>query len=133
MTAVPTHARAEAVPAGDLLVVSLGGVWRITQPLPVWRKVRGEHRPRAVRLDVTGLESWDSSLVRFVREVEAWCRAAKVTCDSTALPDAVRRLVDQLVQAQEKPRPARRANSRAKTMKRCSRRASLRILSVNAR
>jgi phospholipid/cholesterol/gamma-HCH transport system permease protein len=60
-------------------------------------------------LDVTGLESWDRSLVRFVREVEAWCRAAKVTCDSTALPDAVRRLVDQLVQAQEKPRPARPA------------------------
>ena len=109
MTAVPTHARAEAVPAGDALVVNLGGVWRITQPLPVWRKVLGDRRPHAVRLGVDGLERWDSSLVRFVREVEGWCRAAGVSCDATALPETVRRLADQLAQAQEKRRPASQA------------------------
>jgi phospholipid/cholesterol/gamma-HCH transport system permease protein len=106
MTAVPTQARAEAVPAGDALVVNLSGVWRITQPLPVWRKVLGDHRPRAVRLGVDGLEWWDSSLVRFVREVEGWCRAADVSCDTTALPETVQRLANQLAQAQEKHLPA---------------------------
>jgi phospholipid/cholesterol/gamma-HCH transport system permease protein len=105
MTVVPTQARAEAVSTGDALVVNLGGIWRITQPLPDWRKVLGDRRPRVVRLDAGGLEQWDSSLVRFVREVEVWCRATGVPCDTTVLPEAVRRLVDQLVQAQEKHLP----------------------------
>jgi phospholipid/cholesterol/gamma-HCH transport system permease protein len=106
MTVVPTQARAEAVSTGDALVVNLGGVWRITQPLPVWRTVLGDRQPRGVRLNVDGLERWDSSLVRFVHEVEVWCRGAEVSCDTAALPETVRRLVDELAQAQEKHLPA---------------------------
>ena len=50
MTAVPTPARAEAVLEGDLLVVNLGGVWRVTGPQPAWSRVLEGRRPRVVRL-----------------------------------------------------------------------------------
>ena len=106
-----TPARAETIVEGDDLVVTLGGDWRITRALPAWRKVRGNRRPRAVRMRVEGLERWDSSLVRFVYEVQDWCRAAKAPCDTTALPETVRRLVEQLAQAQEKRVPADHAQN----------------------
>jgi len=84
------------------LLVTLGGDWRITQPLPAWRKVSGEQTPRAVRIRVDGLERWDSSLVRFVYEMRCWCREANAPCDLAALPEPVRRLVGQLEEAQDK-------------------------------
>jgi phospholipid/cholesterol/gamma-HCH transport system permease protein len=96
------HPRAEAIPEGDGLVVTLGGDWRITQPLPVWRNVRGNQQPCAVRIRVDGLERWDSSLVRFVYEVQDWCRGANAQCDTAALPETVRRLAGQLDEAQKK-------------------------------
>jgi len=99
---MPPNARAEAIPEGDGLVVTLGGDWRITQPLPAWRKVRGSQQPCAVRIRAVGLERWDSSLVRFVYEVQDWCRGANATCDASALPETVRLLVGQLDEAQKK-------------------------------
>ena len=90
---MPNPARAEAVADGDDLVVTLAGRWRITGLLPGWRKVRGDRRPRAVSLRTEGLERWDSSLVRFVYEVQGWCGEAKIPCDTAALPETVRRLV----------------------------------------
>jgi phospholipid/cholesterol/gamma-HCH transport system permease protein len=106
MTAMPVSARAEAVPDGDGLVLTFGGDWRITQPLPAWRKVRGKQPPCAVRVQVDGLERWDSSLVRFVYEVRAWCRAGNAACDMAALPEAVRQLVEQLEDSQQKHLPS---------------------------
>ena len=106
MTAMATQARADTIAEGDDLVVTLGGDWRITGPLPAWRRVRGDRAPRAVRFRVEGLERWDSSLVRFVFEVQSWCRGAKTLCDTTALPEMVRRLAGQLEQAQAKRVPA---------------------------
>ena len=88
---MPPNARAEAIPEGDGLVGTLGGDWRITQPLPSWRKVRGSQQPCAVRIRAVGLERWDSSLVRFVYEVQDWCRGANATCDASALPETVPR------------------------------------------
>lgn len=99
MSAVPTPAHAEAVLEGDRLTVTLGGAWRLTQAQPPWARVRGEHRPRAVRLRAENLERWDSSLVRFVHEVEGWCREAGVACETDALPEPVRRLAAQLAAA----------------------------------
>ena len=57
------------------------------------------------------VERWDSSLVRFVYEVQGWCRAANAACDTTALPETVRRLVEQLAQAQEKRVPSDHAQN----------------------
>jgi phospholipid/cholesterol/gamma-HCH transport system permease protein len=106
MTEVATQARAETIAEGDDLVVTLGGDWRITGPLPTWRRVLGDRSPHAVRMRTAGLERWDSSLVRFVYEVQGWCREAKASCDTAALPEMARRLVGQMEQAQEKRLPA---------------------------
>ena len=57
------------------------------------------------------MERWDSSLVRFVYEVQDWCRAADAACDTAALPETVRRLVEQLAQAQEKRVPSDHAQN----------------------
>ena len=106
MTVEPIPARAEAIADGDDLVVTLGGDWRITGPLPVWRKVRGDRAPCAVRLRTDGLGRWDSSLVRFVHEIGRWCGEAKAACDMAALPETVRRLIGQLEQAEAQSLPA---------------------------
>jgi phospholipid/cholesterol/gamma-HCH transport system permease protein len=106
MTAVPMQARAETASSGEVLVVRLGGAWRITDRLPAWRKVLDGQRPHAVRLEIAELEQWDSSLVRFVGEVEAWCASVSARCDSSALPEPVRKLVAQMAQAQQERRPA---------------------------
>jgi len=96
------HARAEATLEGETLVVNLGGAWRITEPLPAWTKVRGDHRPHAVCLRMDGIEHWDSSLVRFVYEVQGWCQGTGASCDITALAATARHLVEELSRAQEK-------------------------------
>ncbi|MDD2762974.1 MAG: ABC transporter permease [Opitutaceae bacterium] len=118
MSAVPTQARADATRTGDSLVVRLGGVWRITRPLPAWPKVLAQaadggpaDRPRVVRLVLEEGERWDSSLVRFIYEVQCWCRAADAACDLAALPESVRRLVEQLARAQEKHVPSDHAQN----------------------
>jgi phospholipid/cholesterol/gamma-HCH transport system permease protein len=106
MTVVPSQACAETTAVGEDLTVTVGGEWRITGLLPAWRKVRGDRAPRAVRLRAEELGRWDSSLVRFVHEVQGWCREAKIPCDTSALPETVRRLVGQLEQAREKRLPS---------------------------
>src|SRR5512142_2135850 len=101
MSAAATVARVETVLEGDRLIVDLGGVWRITDPLPGWVDVIGSRRPRAVQVRLAGLERWDSSLVRFVHEIERWCRTAGADCDVSALPATVRDLAAQLTHAQD--------------------------------
>jgi phospholipid/cholesterol/gamma-HCH transport system permease protein len=101
MSAVPTPARVETTVDGDRLLVDLGGAWRITDPLPVWSEVIGDRRPRAVQVRPGELERWDSSLVRFVHEIEFWCRDSGAACDVTALPATARDLVAQLAHARD--------------------------------
>ena len=101
MTAVPTPARAEAVLEGDLLVVNLGGVWRVTGPQPAWSRVLEGRRPRVVRLRADGIERWDSSLVRFGYVVQRWCRETVARCENEALPAAVVRLAAELLRARD--------------------------------
>jgi phospholipid/cholesterol/gamma-HCH transport system permease protein len=101
MSGVPTPARADAALEGDQLVVTLGGAWRITDPLPGWERVLDGRRPRAVQLRMEGIDRWDSSLVRFVHEAQQWCREAGATCEADGLPETVVRLAAQLTQARE--------------------------------
>ena len=99
MSEATTPARADATLTGEELAVSLAGAWRITQPLPAWSRVLAGRKPGAVRLEMAGVERWDSSLVRFVAEIERWCRAAGAPCDTAALAEPVRRLAAQLAEA----------------------------------
>ncbi len=99
MSAAATHARVTTSLDGDRLVAELGGTWRITDRLPDWSEALGGRQPKAVQVRAGDLERWDSSLVRFVHEIEAWCRTAGAACDTSALPATVRELAAQLAQA----------------------------------
>ncbi len=105
MKAAPVQARVDTTLEGDRLIADLGGVWRITDPLPAWSGLLGGRRPRTVVVRVGALERWDSSLVRFVHEIELWCRASGAACDVSALPATVRDLAAQLAHARETRMP----------------------------
>lgn len=111
MSAAPRSARVEAVVEGGTLAVSFGGSWRITGPLPRWSEVLGERRPASVRLALENLERWDTSLVRFVHEVEVWCREAGVPCETGALPEAMRRQTALLSAESRWPAPPPRTGN----------------------
>lgn len=101
MSREPSSARVATTLEGDRLIAELGGVWRITDRLPAWAEVLGDRRPRAVQVRLGDLERWDSSLVRFVHEIERWCREAGADCDVSALPATVRDLAAKLTHARD--------------------------------
>jgi phospholipid/cholesterol/gamma-HCH transport system permease protein len=78
------------------LEVELAGAWRITEPRPSWKALVEGKKLARVRLRADGVERWDSSLLLFVFEMQEWCRAAKVACDTDTLPEKVRSLLEQL-------------------------------------
>ena len=62
----PLRAVARAGMEGDRLDVTVGGVWRITEPRPAWAELAAGRVPAGVRLRAGGLGRWDSSLPLFV-------------------------------------------------------------------
>jgi phospholipid/cholesterol/gamma-HCH transport system permease protein len=57
--------------------------------------------PTHVKLVWGRLEDWDSALLLFVFEVRQWCRTKHVVCDLSSLPDALQKLLRQLVVVNE--------------------------------
>lgn len=98
MTEPQTPARADASLAGETLVVRVGGEWQITSKWPEWKAVLGDVRPRQVRFEADGLESWDSSLALFLNEVRSWAEPAGVALEWGTLPPAVAELAGILAQ-----------------------------------
>ncbi len=88
-------ARATERLEGDVLEISLAGVWRITEARPSWPALLGERNPARVRLRVEEVERWDSSLLLFLFEVQEWCRGTGAGCDADALPEKVQSLLAQ--------------------------------------
>ncbi|MFT3867939.1 MAG: ABC transporter permease [Nibricoccus sp.] len=103
------QASASATAEGDLLRILLGGVWKITGQRSTWRDVLGKAKPARVKVELAGLETWDSSLLLFLFEAEQWCAAMQTPLDSSALPKQLRDLVTQIVAAQGKEKPVDRA------------------------
>lgn len=81
---------------GGVLVVALGGRWRITEPRPAWTPPAGDPPPGRIRLTMDEVEAWDSSLVLFAFEASQWARAAGVFCDAGGLQPAVRDLLARM-------------------------------------
>jgi phospholipid/cholesterol/gamma-HCH transport system permease protein len=96
---------------GNGLVITLRGRWKITESRPSWQDLLAEGRPEHVKLAMAELESWDSSLLLFLYEVEAWSLEAKVPCDIDALPPKVRALLGQLTVAHSGPPHTDRAEN----------------------
>ena len=98
---IPTETRVQLHAEGEWLRVELQGAWRITETRPSWAELLGESNPTRVKLVWGRLQDWDSALLLFVFEVKQWCRVKGVYCDLSDLPDALQKLLRQLVVVNE--------------------------------
>lgn len=95
--------------AGEVLV-TLGGVWRVTREKPDWFPARLASPPARLRIELAAdLGEWDSSLLLFIHEVRGWAAQAGVPCELGALPDSMRGMLAQFTSACEKARPEDRS------------------------
>jgi len=90
-------ARATFAPTADgTLVVRLGGTWRTAgDPPTAGEVVRALQDPRVsgVRFEAPDLHAWDTSLVAFVREVEAAAATRQLRSSRDDLPHGLVRLL----------------------------------------
>ena len=100
---IPTspESRVQLRTDGEWLRVELQGAWRITERRPLWADVLAGASPARVKLVWGRLQDWDSALLLFVFEVRQWCRIKGVYCDLSDLPDALQRMLRQLVVVNE--------------------------------
>ncbi len=99
------NARVSAKTDAELLEVTLGGVWRITETRPNWNDFVGSQSPSRVRVRMDEVEKWDSSLLLFLFDVQQWSGVNGVECDFGAVPAKVRTLLTQLTSSHEKSVP----------------------------
>lgn len=105
------HARVVTRPEGDQLVVTLRGRWRITESRPTWTFGPKQPRPQRVRLEVAGIDRWDSSLLLFLFDIQQWCRIEGIHCDLEPLPEKMRRMLGQLSRSHETSVPFDRSEN----------------------
>ena len=98
-------ARAVAIERDGELHLVLGGNWLVTAPRPSWPALLAKRRPARVTLAVEDVERWDSSLLLFLFEVQEWCRASNIPCETGALPAKIQALLVQFVSAHETSAP----------------------------
>jgi phospholipid/cholesterol/gamma-HCH transport system permease protein len=95
--------------AGEVLV-TLGGVWRVTREKPDWFPARLTQTPARLHIELAAdLGEWDSSLLLFIHEVRGWAAQAGVPCEIGTLPESMRGMLAQFTSACEKARPADRS------------------------
>lgn len=82
-----------------LVGISLSGKWSMTESVvsatELFAFLAGRQRAGVVRLEVSQLESWDSTLPLFVRRLQAVCQAQGLMLNIAALPTAVCALLAQ--------------------------------------
>ncbi len=83
----------------DSLIVQLTGVWTLNKKAPSFNKLIAERESfgglRSLVLQTIELEDWDSSLLVFLNQAKAWCKASSVDFNDELLPDGLRRLLKQ--------------------------------------
>ena len=89
----------------------LAGVWRITAAAPRWAAYANGEKPTRLKIEMTAVERWDSSLLLFLFEVQQWGRAHGVPCDFDVVPAKVRTLLGQLVASHETSVPLDRSEN----------------------
>jgi phospholipid/cholesterol/gamma-HCH transport system permease protein len=83
---------------GTLHVV-VAGAWVLEQSPPRFTGMlegadaAGSTGVQRVQFDATALDSWDSSLLIFMLQVQDYCEARDIECDGSGLPDRVTRLL----------------------------------------
>ena len=93
------HAQARLAWAGmadGCAVLRLSGSWTLAAHKPdllvVWRSLA--EAPTRLRLEVTELEAWDSSLLALLRRLQRLAAERQLALDYRNLPDGVARLLD---------------------------------------
>ncbi|MEO8864884.1 MAG: ABC transporter permease [Opitutaceae bacterium] len=108
---VPLNARVALTSEGDVLDVALAGTWQVTETRPAWTEVLGTQSPGRIRLRVTEVEKWDSSLLLFLFAAQQWCRATGAYCETDQLPEKIRTLLGQLIASHETSVPFDRSET----------------------
>jgi phospholipid/cholesterol/gamma-HCH transport system permease protein len=96
----------EAQLEGDQMSVVLKGRWSTSVRRPTWKAIRGERWPAVVRFDAGALQGWDSSLLLFVSEAEAWCAEAGARCDKEGLDPRLRAMLAEIAATRAKANPS---------------------------
>jgi phospholipid/cholesterol/gamma-HCH transport system permease protein len=102
-------ARATAQLEDERLNVSVGGSWQVTEAQPKWSAVAEGAALKPVRVQADGLGKWDTSLLVFVSEIQAWAERHHLACDTSALPEDVRKLLGQFTASHPTAAPADRS------------------------
>jgi phospholipid/cholesterol/gamma-HCH transport system permease protein len=96
MTAASMQIRRE----GDALVAALSGDWHLEDSPPDVEAIAAaaDALPaaepiRRIGFDTASLGTWDSSLLVFLLQAEAWCEARSLAFDTAGLPDRIARLL----------------------------------------
>lgn len=81
----------------DTLILALAGTWSMSRKLPRFAPVieaeRDRGQVRAIAFDTSDLGEWDSSLLTFVLEGLAYCKAKGIEFRKDSLPDNIAALI----------------------------------------
>jgi phospholipid/cholesterol/gamma-HCH transport system permease protein len=105
----PLPARASARSAGEALEITVSGIWRVTDPRPVWSELIAGQNPARIGLRAGDLGYWDTSLVVFLFEIQEWSSARKIAVDPSGLPAKIQSLLAQLAASHQLSVPQDRA------------------------
>jgi phospholipid/cholesterol/gamma-HCH transport system permease protein len=93
-----SSALAELRAKDGTLVTALSGDWSLEQNTPRFDAVAAKRATsgaplRVLTFDASELGSWDSSLLVFLEQAQAYCEAEKLEMDQSGLPEQVMRLL----------------------------------------
>jgi len=89
---------AEVRREGEELVLALKGEWSLKteheiNQSRIFGTLEKEQATHAVRVDISGLKTWDTSLLIFLLKVEDWCRSHNIDFRQDSLPRAISGLI----------------------------------------
>lgn len=114
--AEPSRAAADLHSHGDQIVAVLSGTWQLEGTTPRFDHLRAaatQGKPSALGFDASALGEWDSSLLIYLRQGQAYCEANDVPFNIEGLPERITSLlalataVPERVIEPEEPKPGR--------------------------
>ena len=113
MSEPASQARAEARVSDGVLVVKVGGAWRLTEPHPDWHEIvpaaMRDHAgamPHTVRIEAEPMDDWDSSLALLLRQARRGAESIGAKFEAAGLPAGAERLAEMLRDEAPKQVPA---------------------------
>jgi phospholipid/cholesterol/gamma-HCH transport system permease protein len=89
----PSEASASLQETNGQAVIHLAGTWSLGRAAPSFSELLGAEPPPAIRCDSSALGDWDSSLLIFLRQAEAYCQAHDLPFDTDGLDPRITQLL----------------------------------------